>query len=173
MCNYCSIHVWVYNTIYIHSSYVRLYIKHQEQNFLRNSEASQCTWASPFQRAKRITRADGGKSPGYFGKSGEQSPKPWLFASYMGIVISHYKNPYQPISIMECQQGLVHVAQMFVLFCHGKDVAQSVQTYGGPVGLLKVPRNEWCANMLSFHHSPETSICLPNSLFFEVVTQQT
>ncbi len=32
--------------------------------------------------------------------------------SYIGIIISHYKDPYQPTSIMECQQGLVHVAHL-------------------------------------------------------------
>ena len=25
--------------------------------------------------------------------------------SYIGIIISHYKDPYQPTSRMECQQG--------------------------------------------------------------------
>ena len=38
--------------------------------------------------------------------------KPWLFRVYrglyypvMGIVINQYKDPYEPISIVECQQG--------------------------------------------------------------------
>ena len=28
-----------------------------------------------------------------------------ILPSYIGIIISHYKDPYQPTSIMECQQG--------------------------------------------------------------------
>ncbi len=45
----------------------------------------------------------------------EQWPKkPWLWTlyigdeklpSYIGIILSHYKDPYQPTSIVECQQG--------------------------------------------------------------------
>ena len=56
-------------------------------------------------------------------KVSKQWPKPWLLAVYRGwndeilpsyiwIIISHYKDPYQPTSIMECQQGLVHVAHL-------------------------------------------------------------
>ena len=30
----------------------------------------------------------------------------------MGIVISHYKDPYETTRRTECQQGLVHVAQI-------------------------------------------------------------
>ena len=28
-----------------------------------------------------------------------------ILPSYIGIILSHYKDPYYPTSIMECQQG--------------------------------------------------------------------
>ena len=35
-----------------------------------------------------------------------------MLPSYIRIIKSHYKDPYTRTSIMECQQGLVHVAQL-------------------------------------------------------------
>ena len=35
-----------------------------------------------------------------------------ILPKYIGIITSHYKDPYEPISIMECHKGLFHVSQM-------------------------------------------------------------
>ena len=38
-------------------------------------------------------------------------------SSSIGIVISHYKDPYQPISTMECHEGFKRCSSVFfVLF---------------------------------------------------------
>ena len=36
-----------------------------------------------------------------------------ILPSYIGIIISHYKDPYQPTSIMECQQGFERCSYEF------------------------------------------------------------
>ena len=35
----------------------------------------------------------------------------------MGIIIEHFKDPYKPISIMECHKGLVHAAHLIFGAC--------------------------------------------------------
>ena len=40
------------------------------------------------------------KTPGWLGYIRDEK-----LPSYIGIILSHYKDPYQPTSIMECQQG--------------------------------------------------------------------
>ena len=42
-----------------------------------------------------------------------------ILPSYIGIIISHYKDPYQPTSIMECQQGFERCSICFSLFHPG------------------------------------------------------
>ena len=63
------------------------------------------------------------QNPGYSVYIGDE-----ILSSYIGIIIGHYKDPYQPTSIMECQQGLVHVAQIVKrkdCISRGKVVIQS------------------------------------------------
>ena len=40
------------------------------------------------------------KNPGCLGYIGDE-----ILPSYVGIIISHYKDPYEPISRMECHKG--------------------------------------------------------------------
>ena len=75
-----------------------------------------------FQRFFFLTPDPWGNDPiwrSYF--SDEQWSKPWLFRVHRGlyypVILGLFhkpwnKDPYQPINIMECQQGLFHVAQM-------------------------------------------------------------
>ncbi len=37
-----------------------------------------------------------------------------ILPSYIGIIIGHYKDPYQPTSIMECQQGFERCSNVSV-----------------------------------------------------------
>ena len=34
-----------------------------------------------------------------------------ILPTCVGIIINHYKDPYQPSSIVECHKGIVHAAQ--------------------------------------------------------------
>ena len=45
--------------------------------------------------------------PGWLGDARDEN-----LPSYIGIILSQYKDPYKPISIMECHRGLVHAAQV-------------------------------------------------------------
>ena len=35
----------------------------------------------------------------------------WDYPFVVGVIISHHKDPYEPISIMECHKGFLNVAQ--------------------------------------------------------------
>ena len=53
------------------------------------------------------------------GTPNEQCSKPWLFRiilpNYMGVIRSQYKDPYKPISIMECHMGFERCSNGFGL----------------------------------------------------------
>ena len=46
------------------------------------------------------------RDPGYYLYIGDE-----ILPVYIGIIIGHYKDPYQPTSIMECQQGFERCLQ--------------------------------------------------------------
>ena len=47
-------------------------------------------------------------TPGWLGYIRDE-----ILPSYIGIIIRHYKDPYQPTSIMECQQGFERCSGVF------------------------------------------------------------
>ena len=89
----------------------------------------------------------------------EQWPKSWLWMlyiwgiiirSYTGVITSHYKDPYEPISIMERHKGFEH------LVAHVVNVSSSKQP-----ALL-----HWKINRGSKNHPLEKEIHLPNREFW-------
>ena len=48
-----------------------------------------------------------------------------VLPSYIGIMISHSKDPYEPSSVMECPKGSLHVAH---IECRTKTVEKCVGT---------------------------------------------
>ncbi len=91
-----------------------------------------------------------------------------ILPSYMGVIICHYKDPYEPISIMECHKGFLNVAQppfrvrwQFQVGSGFVEIAQVLDMRYTSINLLGYKHiNSWWSTFWSTRkwHSPRTTI---------------